>query len=95
MKKGGPQTQEGKEVARWNATRHGISSPAPVVPGLEKREDWQEYREAIIEHYAPADPIQSELAERVALLAWRLRRVTRYEAQTIAISQEKIEDDYQ
>jgi hypothetical protein len=27
-------------------------------------------------------------------LAWRLRRVTRYEAQKIAISQEKIEDDY-
>ena len=25
---GGPNTQEGKEVVRWNATRHGISSPA-------------------------------------------------------------------
>ncbi len=28
---GGPKTQAGKEVARWNATRHGIRSPAPVV----------------------------------------------------------------
>jgi hypothetical protein len=36
---GGPNTQAGKEVARWNATRHGIRSPAPVVPGLEKAED--------------------------------------------------------
>jgi len=35
---GGPNTQEGKEVVRWNATRHGISSPKPVVPGLEKQE---------------------------------------------------------
>ena len=34
---GGPSTQEGKEVVRWNATRHGISSPQPVVPGLERR----------------------------------------------------------
>ena len=34
---GGPNTQEGKEVVRWNATRHGISSPKPVVPGLERR----------------------------------------------------------
>jgi hypothetical protein len=41
--------QEGKEVVRWNATRHGISSPAPVVPGLEKKEDWQEHREGILE----------------------------------------------
>jgi hypothetical protein len=33
---GGPKTEEGKEVARWNATRHGLRSPAPVVPGVEK-----------------------------------------------------------
>ena len=25
--KGGPVTQEGKEVVKWNATRHGIRSP--------------------------------------------------------------------
>src|SRR5215208_2533302 len=92
--RGGPQTRQGKEAARWNATSHGISSQAPVVPGLEKDEDWQEYREAIMEHYAPTGPVQYELAERVAILSWRLRRVTRYEAQAIAISQEKIEDDF-
>jgi hypothetical protein len=33
---GGPKSEKGKEVVRWNATRHGISSPAPVVPGVEK-----------------------------------------------------------
>ena len=38
---GGPKTEAGKEVARWNATQHGIRSPAPVVPGLEKTEDWE------------------------------------------------------
>jgi hypothetical protein len=27
--KGGPATREGKEVVRWNATRHGISLPHP------------------------------------------------------------------
>src|SRR5215204_4267073 len=91
---GGPATQNGKAVVRWNATRHGISSPAPVVPGLEKHEDWQEYREAILEHYSPDGPVEHELAERVAVLSWRLRRVTRFEAQAIAISQEMVEDDF-
>jgi hypothetical protein len=33
------------------------------------------------------------LAERVALLSWRLHRVTRYERETIALSQEKVEED--
>jgi len=37
LAKGGPTTQEGKEVVRCNATRHGISSPKPMVPGSEKR----------------------------------------------------------
>ena len=35
LAKGGPVTQEGKEMVRWNTTRHGIRSPAPVVPGVE------------------------------------------------------------
>jgi hypothetical protein len=29
MAKGGPTTQEGKEVVKWNATRHGLRSPRP------------------------------------------------------------------
>ncbi len=50
---GGPKTEGGKEVTRWNATRHGISSPEPVVPGLEKREDWEEHRRGILENLSP------------------------------------------
>ena len=33
------------------------------------------------------------LAERIALLSWRLHRVTRYETESIALSQEKVEED--
>lgn len=90
---GGPNTEEGKEVVRWNATRHGISSPQPVVPGLEKTEDWEGHREGIVENLSPVGQLEVTLAERVALLSWRLHRVTRYETGAIAISQETIEDD--
>ena len=55
---GGPSTQEGKEEVRWNATRHGISSPQPVVPGLERRPP--ELR---------AEVLADRLAEREAELA--------------------------
>jgi hypothetical protein len=90
---GGPNTEEGKEIVRWNATRHGISSPAPVVPALEKEEDWQEHRASILDNLAPVGHLEVTLAERIALLSWRLHRVTRYETGAIAISQESIEDD--
>ena len=90
---GGPRTEGGKEVARLNATRHGIRSPSPVVPGVEKPEDWQEYRDGMLADLAPAGPLELALAERVAVLAWRLHRVTRYETETIARSQESVEED--
>ncbi len=93
LTKGGPTTEEGKEVARWNATRHGIRSPAPVVPGVEKVEDWEEHRSGILESLQPEGHLEEVLAERVALLSWRLNRVTRYETETITLSQEKVEDD--
>jgi len=90
---GGPATQNGKEIVRWNATRHGISSPKPVVPGLEKQEDWESHLEGIMENLSPVGHLEVTLTERVALLSWRLHRVTRFETGAIAISQETIEDD--
>jgi hypothetical protein len=90
---GGPKTEEGKEVVRWNATSHGIRSPAPVIPGVEKKEDWEEHRDGVLESLSPEGHLEFVLAERVALLSWRLHRVTRYETESIALIQEKAEDD--
>ena len=90
---GGPKTQAGKEVTRWNATRHGIRSPAPVVPGVEKAEEWEEHRDGVLESLQPEGHLEFVLAERAALLSWRLNRVTRFETEAIALSQEKAEDD--
>src|ERR687898_2958946 len=93
LAKGGPATEEGKEVVRWNATQHGIRSPAPVVPGVEKKEEWEKHRDGILESLQPEGHLELVLAERVALLSWRLNRVIRYETESIALSQEKAEDD--
>jgi hypothetical protein len=93
LAKGGPVTQEGKEVVKWNATRHGIRSPAPVVPGVEKKEDWEVHREGVLDSLQPEGHLELVLAERVALLSWRLHRVIRYETEAIALYQERVEDD--
>ena len=93
LAKGGPATQEGKEVVKWNATQHGILSPAPVVPGIEKREDWEDHRDGVLDSLSPVGHLEFVLAERVALLSWRLHRVTRFETESIALYQEQIEED--
>ncbi len=90
---GGPKTEEGKEIVRWNAARHGIRSPAPVVPGMEKVEDWEAHGAGVLESLKPEGHLETVLAERVALFSWRLNRVTRYETESIALYQEKAEDD--
>ena len=93
LTKGGPVTEEGRKVVRWNATRHGIRSPAPVVPGVEKAEEWEDHRDGVLESLQPEGHLEFVLAERVALLSWRLYRVTRYETEAIALFQERLEED--
>jgi hypothetical protein len=64
MTKAGPATQEGKEVVRWNASRHGIRSPAPVVPGVEKKEDWEEHREGVLGSLQPEGHLELDRCPR-------------------------------
>jgi hypothetical protein len=90
---GGPKTEEGKEVVRWNAAKHCILSPTPVIPGIEKLEDWEAHGAGVLESLKPEGHLETVLAERVALFSWRLHRVTRYETESIALYQEKAEDD--
>ena len=80
-------------MARWNAARHGMRSPAPVVPGIETHEDWERHLAGTLDSLDPEGHLETVLAERVALLSWRLHRAARYETESIALSQEKAEDD--
>ncbi len=90
---GGPATENGKAVSKLNATRHGLLSESPVVSGVETQEGWEVHRAGILESVCPAGHLESMLCERVALLSWRLHRVTRYETESISLSQEKIEEE--
>jgi hypothetical protein len=86
---GGPKTEEGKGVVRRNATRHGISSPAPVVLGLKKSEDREEHRGGILQDLPPVGHPEATLAERTAVLSWRSHRVARYETVATSRPQQK------
>jgi len=87
----GPRTPEGKALTSKNATRHGVLSALAVVPGLEKAADWEAHHGGIVAALAPVGPLETLLAERVALGAWRLLRVARYEREAVAVSLETVE----
>lgn len=80
----GPRTPEGKALIAQNARTHGLGSVVPVLPGLEKREEWEAHRRAFLAAVQPEGYVELTLAERAALLAWRLGRVVRYETAAFA-----------
>lgn len=80
----GPRTPAGKAVASRNAISHGIMSPHPgIIEGLETEEEWDRHMDGITAGLAPEGALEEELAERIASLLWRLRRVTRFETAVI------------
>jgi hypothetical protein len=80
-------------MTRFNALRHGLTSAALVIPGVESDDEWESHRESIVADLSPVGGTESTLAERIAALAWRLRRVERYESVAIAVGRERVDHD--
>ena len=89
----GPRTAQGKAASSQNALRHGLLSDAPLATPFELPEAWQAHRTAILHDLAPHTYLESILAERIALLHWRLARVARYEVARIAKDQQQLRLD--
>jgi hypothetical protein len=85
----GPRTAQGKASAIRNNTRHGLRATTPVIPRLESLEAWEQHRAATIAGLAPATALEEALAERVALILWRLDRVARYERDVTSQSRDR------
>jgi hypothetical protein len=83
----GPVTPAGKAVVAANAVKHGLLSWRPVLPHVEREDDWVAHLDRTLASLAPAGHLEAVLAERVALLLWRLDRVARYERETAAAEQ--------
>src|SRR5687767_8798974 len=79
----GPRTPAGKARGARNPVRHGVFAHLLVLPG-ENPYDWDRHREGIIASLVPVGLLELNLAERAALLLWRLARLARFEAGTTA-----------
>jgi hypothetical protein len=78
QKSTGPLTPEGKAKVAQNAVKHGLLARAAVLQG----EDWEEYtcyHEQMLEELGPEGLQETEVAERIVSLSWRLRRAGPYQ----------------
>jgi hypothetical protein len=88
----GPRTAIGKARSARNDLRSGLRSDVPVLPG-EDAAAWETHRAEITAGLAPAGRLESELAGRVALCLWRLRRLAAYETAVTTAGLEQLDDD--
>ena len=91
---GGPKTDAGKATVARNPVRHGITSPNPIIPGMETEQEWQAHLDGVHQSVQPDGHLESELAERIALYLWQLKRVTRHIVAITADSIGDVEIDY-
>jgi hypothetical protein len=80
----GPKTPEGKARSAPNALKHGLRAQKFVVLPEEDAAEFEALEAALIGELAPVGALQSVLAQRVAVAAWRLARADRIEAELLA-----------
>ena len=82
QKSTGPRTDAGKRRSSLNAQTHGLRArlSTDALVCQHEREDFQLLADALHEELNPQSPLQHLLAERLALLAWKMRRTAAAEA---------------
>jgi hypothetical protein len=83
----GPRTDAGKAASSRNAFKHGgYGSKGLAIPrGLFVEDDAEvaQFLEGIVASLAPRDALEAEQAQRIAVCYLRLRRVSRFEAESL------------
>jgi hypothetical protein len=92
LKSTGPQTTAGKLTVAGNGIAHGIYAVSPVVAGVESSREWNIYRMEMFASFAPLGMLETTLAERIILTAWRQRRVARYESEHLRSEQQAAQE---
>jgi len=75
----GPRTRGGRAASRMNAMKYGLTA-AQIVLFDETPDDFEAFFGEIVTALKPGDPVEAQIAERIAVCAWRLRRSYRIEA---------------
>src|SRR5579863_3459318 len=84
MKSTGPKTEEGKNKARINGQRHGLTGAAMLMTD-EDRAAYEAFSEPLIASLKPGDPFETSFAQLIAQAHFRLNRIHAIEENTFAM----------
>jgi len=86
QKSSGPRTSEGKNRARLNGLRHGLTGQTVVMP-FEDQKAWERHLARITESLHPETDLERGLAGSIANDQWRLNRARAIEENIFALGQ--------
>jgi hypothetical protein len=81
----GPKTPEGKARSAQSALKHGMRAQKYVVLPQENAAEFAALETAVVAELAPIGTLQTLLARRVAIAAWRLERADRLETEVLEV----------
>jgi hypothetical protein len=81
LKSTGPKSPIGKGVSSRNSVKHGLLAEAPILSGLESRKAWERHRNGVLESMAPVGYLEELLTIRLAVVSWKMWRVSRFETE--------------
>lgn len=84
----GPVTAAGKDRARFNAFRHGLTGQTVLLP-WEDHEAFAQARQAFFDDLHPQGALETQLVETIADCSWRLNRAAALETNFFALSIER------
>ncbi len=88
----GPRTEQGKQRASRNATKHGIFSEAIILKD-ESRTEYDRLMASLWEALRPEGALEELLVEKLATNTWRQRRLFLAESAEIRMNMEFVEWD--
>src|SRR5258708_12052350 len=82
----GPRPEAGKERAKLNAWRHGLTGQSCIVPE-EDRESFNLFTTKLSADFDPANFMEAQLAHLYATFQWRIHRAAAIEATMLTLGQ--------
>ena len=79
----GPRTAEGKTQSSRNAMTHGLRATVGLFPH-ESLDEFFQLSNTVFGELLPDSAVESELANRIVSILWRLRRIPAFEAAALA-----------
>ena len=75
----GPITPEGRAAVRHNALKHGFTAAEIILPTVEEKIDFEQFRAAFEAEHQPVGPTEEVLVEDIVVSRWRLNRIRKME----------------